>query len=224
MIFHVSNRLDAPPSLYEDVREHLKEWLDAGAIRESNSPFSSNLVLVRKSDGSLRMCIDFRTLNKRTIRDAHSIPRIEETLDCLAGSTYFSRLDLRSAYLQCNLKEADRYKTAFNLGPLGFYECTRLSFGLTNASATLQRLMERCMGEINLRECLIYLDDIVIFSKTVEEQIERLESVFRKLRENGLKLKGSKFEFFRKEIKYLGFVVSEDGIKTDEEKVDAVRN
>ena len=120
MIFHVSNRLDAPPSLYEDVREHLKEWLNAGAIRESNSPFSSNVVLVRKSDGSLRMCIDFRTLNKRTIRDAHSIPRIEETLDCLTGSKYFSRLDLRSAYLQCNLKEADRYKTAFNLEPLGF--------------------------------------------------------------------------------------------------------
>ena len=84
-----------PSSLYEEVREHLKELLDAGAIRESNSPFSSNFVLVRKSDGSLRMCIDFRTLNKRTIRDAHSIPRIEETLDCLAGSKYFSRLDLR---------------------------------------------------------------------------------------------------------------------------------
>jgi hypothetical protein len=82
-----------------------------------------------------------------------SIPRIEEALDCLAGSTYFSRLDVRSAYLQCNLKEADRYKTAFNLGQLGFYECTRLSFGLTNACATFQRLMERCMGEINLREC-----------------------------------------------------------------------
>ena len=138
MIFHVSNRLDAPPSLYKDVREHLKEWLDAGAIRESNSPFSSNVVLVRKSDGSLRMCIDFRTLSNRTVRDARNIHRIEETLDCLVGSKYFCRLDLRSAYLQCNLKESNRYRTAFNLGPLGFYECIRLPFGLTKACATFQ--------------------------------------------------------------------------------------
>jgi hypothetical protein len=122
------------------------------------------------------------------------------------------------------MKESDRYKPAFNLGPLGVFECIRLPFGLANACATFQRLMERCMDEINLRECLIYLDDIVIFSKTVEEQIERLESVFRKLRENGLMFKGNKCEDFRTEIKYMGFVVSEDGIKTDEEKVDAVRN
>ena len=119
-----------PPSLYEEVREHLKELLD--------SPFSSNVVLVRKSDGSLRMCIDFRTLSNRTVRDARNIHRIEETLDCLVGSKYFCRLDLRSAYLQCNLKESNRYRTAFNLGPLGFYECIRLPFGLTNACATFQ--------------------------------------------------------------------------------------
>ena len=131
-----------PPSLYEEIREHLKELLDSGAIRESNSHFPSNVVLVRKSDGSLSMCIYFRALNKRTVRDAHSIPRIEETLDCLAGNTYFSRLDLPSAYLQCNFKESDRYKAAFNLGPLGVFECTRLPFGLSNACATFQRLME----------------------------------------------------------------------------------
>ena len=88
------------------------------------------------------MCIYFRALNKRTVRDAHSIPRIEETLDCLAGNTYFSRLDLPSAHLQCNFKESDRYKTAFNLGPLGVFECTRLPFGLSNACVTFQRLME----------------------------------------------------------------------------------
>ena len=104
------------PSMYEEVREYLKELLDAGAIRESNSPFSSNVVLVRKPDGSLRMCIDLRFLNKRAIQGQHSIPRIEATLDCLNGSKYFSKLDLRSACLQCNLKDSDRYKTAFNLG------------------------------------------------------------------------------------------------------------
>ena len=153
--------------------------LDAGAIRESQSPFSSNVVLVRKKDKSLRFCIDFRKLNNRTVKDAYSLPRIEETIDTLAGSKYFSKLDLRSGYWQVGTKEADKHKTAFSVGPVGFFECNKMAFGLTNAPATFQRLMERCMGELHLKECLIYLDDIIIFSKSFDELLLRLENVLQ---------------------------------------------
>ena len=109
-----------PPALFVEVREHLKEMLEAGAIRESTSPFSSNVVLVRKKDNCLRFCIDFRKLNARTIKDAYSLPRIDETIDSLASSKYFSKLDLRSGYWQVEIKEEDKFRTAFTVRPLGF--------------------------------------------------------------------------------------------------------
>ena len=212
-----------PPGMYEEVRQHLKEMLEIGAIRKSSSPYCSNVVLCRKSDGSLRFCIDLRKLNNRTIKDAYSLPRSTETMDSLIGSKFFSKLDLRSGYWQVELKEEDKHKTAFTVGPLGFYECNRMPFGLTNAPATFQRLMEACMGEMHLKECLIFLDDILIFSSTFEEHLERLESVFDKLEKHNLKLKPSKCEFFMREVKYLGHVVSEDGIRTDPDKTEALK-
>ena len=186
-----------PPALYEEVRQHLKEMLDAGAIRPSKSPFSSNVVLVRKKDGGLRFCIDFRKLNSRTVKDAYTLPRIDDTIDTLIGAKYFSKLDLRSGYWQVEMSEKDKEKTAFTVGNLGFYECNRMAFGLTNAPATFQRLMERCMGELNLKECLIFLDDILIFSESFDEHLLRLEAVFSQLNKHGLKLKASKCEFFK---------------------------
>ena len=212
-----------PPAMFEEVRQHIKEMLDAGAIRESQSPFSSNIVLVRKKDNSLRFCIDFRKLNNRTVKDAYSLPRIEETIDSLSGAKYFSKLDLRSGYWQVGIKEADKHKTAFSVGPLGFFECNRMAFGLTNAPATFQRLMERCMGELHLKECLIYLDDIIIFSKTFEEHLERIENVFKQLERHGLKLKGSKCEFFKTQVQYLGHIVSDKGVQTDPDKISALK-
>ena len=185
-----------PPAMYEEVKQHIKEMLDADAIRPSESPISSNVVLVRKKDGSLRFCIDFRKLNARTVRDAYALPRIDDTIDTLLGAKYFSKLDLRSGYWQVEMEEEDKSKTAFSVGSLGFFECNRMAFGLTNAPATFQRLMERCMGELNLKECLIFLDDILIFSVTFEEHIKRLNAVFSRLHEHGLKLKASKCEFF----------------------------
>ena len=149
-----------PPALYEEVRQHLKEMLKAGAIRPSKSPYSSNVVLVRKKDGNLRFCIDFRKLNSRTAKDAYNLPRVDDTIETLIGSKYFSKLDLRSGYWQVEIDEADKHKTAFTVGNMGFFECNRMAFGLTNAPATFQRLMEHCMGEMNLKECLIFLDDI----------------------------------------------------------------
>ena len=136
--------------------------------------FHPMLPLLEKKDKSLRFCVDFRKLNNRTVKDAYSLPRIEETIYTLPGSKYFSKLDLRSGYWQVGIKKADKHKTAFSVGPLGFFECNRIAFGLTNAPATFQRLMERCMGELHLKECLIYLDDIIIFSKLFNEHLLRL--------------------------------------------------
>ena len=212
------------PAMIEEVREHIAEMLAADAIRPSCSPFSSNVVIVCKKDGSIRFCIDFRKLNQRTIRDAYAIPRIEDSLHLLVGSKFFTKLDLKAGYWQVELKEEDKAKTAFQVGNLGFYECNRMPFGLCNAPATFQRLMERAMGDINLRDCLIYLDDIIIFSDTFEAHLDRLEAVFQRLHTYNLKLKASKCEFFKKQVTYLGHVVSEEGIKTDPEKIRDLKN
>ena len=169
-----------PPHQFEEVRKHLKEMEDIGAIRRSNSPWASPVVLVKKKDGSLRFCIDLRKLNARTIKDAYSLPRIEESLDCLNGATIFTSLDLKSGYWQVELDDESVPLTAFTVGPLGFYECVRMPFGLTNAPATFQRLMENCLGEMHLNWCIIYLDDVIIFSSTPEEHIERLRGVLQK--------------------------------------------
>ena len=212
-----------PPNMVEEVRQHIQEMLDMGVIRKSESPYSSNVVLARKGDGSLRFCIDMRRLNSLTVRDSYALPRIDETLDALHGAKWFSALDLKSGYWQVDLAEEDKHKTAFTIGNLGFFECNRMPFGLTNAPATFQRLMESCMGDLHLTYCLLYLDDIVIYSKTFEEHLVRLEAVFSRLREAGLKLKPSKCRFFQKKIKYLGHMVSEDGVHTDQEKIEAVK-
>ena len=169
--------------------------IEINVIRPSKSPYSSNVVIVRKKDGSIRFCVDFRKLNSKTIKDAYAVPRVEDSLHVLAGAKYFSKLDLRSGYWQVEIKEEDKKKTAFLVGSLGCFEFHRMPFGLCNAPATFQRLMERCMGDLNLTDCLIYLDDIVIFSSPFEEHLDRLEAVFSRLKQHNLKLKASKCEF-----------------------------
>ena len=184
-----------PPHQYEEVRKHLDEMLRMGAIRRSNSPWASAVVLVRKKDGALRFCIDLRKLNERTVKDAYSLPQIEDSLDVLNGSCIFTSIDLKSGYWQVELDEKSIPLTAFTVGPLGFYECVRMPFGLTNTPATFQRLMELCLSDLHLNWCIIYLDDVIIFSKTPEEHIAWLEAVFKKISDAGLKLKPSKCEF-----------------------------
>ena len=213
-----------PPAMYEEVRQHLREMLNCGAIRESDSPFSSNVVLVRKKYNSLRFCLDHRKLNSRTRKDAYMLPRFDDTVDVLAGSRFFSKLDLRSSYWQVEIEEQDKQKTAFSVGNLGFYECNRMSFGLCNAPATLQRLMEKCMGELLLKECLIFIDDILIFSPTFEEHMQRLESVFSRLAAHNLKLKPSKCEFCKSSVTYLGHIISVNGIEADPTKTEVIKN
>ena len=213
-----------PPHQFEEVRKHLQEMEDIGAIRRSSSPWASPVVLVRKKDGSLRFCIDLRKLNSRTMKDACSLPRIEESLDCLNRSKIFTSLDLKSGYWQVELDDDSIPLTAFTVGPLGLYECVCMPFGLMNAPATFQRLMESCLGELHLNWCIIYLDDVIIFSENPEEHLIRLEGVFKKLRTAGLKLKPSKCEFFKDQITYLGHIVSKNGIATDPKKIQDVEN
>ena len=210
--------------MYEEVRKHLQEMLALDAIRVSQSPYASPVVLIRKPNGKITFCIDFRKLNSRTKSDAYSLPRIEEMYDCLYGAHWFSSLDIKSAYWQVEVDEADKEKTALTVGPLGFYECNRMPFGLCNAPATFQRLMENCFGDINMQSCLIYLDDIVVFSRTFEEHVERLSLVFERLAEAGLKLSPAKCRLFQDKIKYLGHNVSSEGIATDPEKIRCVKD
>ena len=192
------------PHLYEEVKKHLQEIIEVGAIGRSFSPWASAVVLVRKKDGGLRFCIDLCKLNNRTIKDGYSLPRIEDTLDCLHGAVWFSILDLKSGYWQVELEEEAKPLTTFTMGPLGFWECECMSFGLTNAPTTFQRLMESCLGELHLNWCIIYLDDIIVFSRTPEEHVHRLRAVFNKLKAASLKLKPSKDVFFKKRNQILG--------------------
>ena len=161
-------------------------------------------------------------MNNRTVKDAYSLPKIESILDSLIGAQIFSTLDQKAGYWQVEMAEECKAYTAFTCGPLGFYECETMPFGATNAPATFQRLMHDCLGDLNMNWCIVYLDDIIIFSDTKEEHLKRLEAVFQKLITAGLKLKPSKCHFFREEIEYLGHVVSGKGISTNPKKVEAV--
>ena len=168
-----------PPHMYNDMRAHIQEMLDIGAIHWLHNPRASAVVLVWKKDGGLRFCIDIRKLNNQTVKDVYSLSQIDETLDSLQGSQWFSSLDLKSGYWQVKMDEESKPLTAFTVQPLGFYECERKPFRLTNAPTTFQRLMETCLGDLNLHWCIIYLDDIVIFSKDPVSHLKRLGAVFQ---------------------------------------------
>ena len=191
-------------------------------IRPSTSPYAAQCVLVRKKDNSLRLCVDYRLLNEKTIKDAHPIPRIQDALDSLRGSSYFSSLDLVQGYYQVAVHEDDIHKTAFRVGSRGLYEYLRMPMGLCNSGSSFQRLMEACLGDKNFEELLIYLDDVLVYSSTFTEHLERLESVFKRLRKHGLKLKPKKCFLFKESVKYLGHVVSSKGVETDPDKVEAI--
>ena len=211
-----------PPSQWQDVRQQLKEMEAAGVIRPSKSPYASPVVVVTKKDGSLRLCIDYRRLNSYSTRDAFPLPRIEEALESLGQAKYFSTLDLTSGYWQVEVAEQDKHKTAFST-PMGLFEANRMPFGLQNAPSTFQRLMTCCFGDLNFTHLLIYLDDIIIFSTSFTDHLVRLQLVFDRLREHGLKLKPSKCQFVREEVNYLGHLVSANGIRTDPEKISKVK-
>ena len=210
-----------PVALKSVVQQEVTKMLNQGVIRPSNSPWASPVVLVRKKDGTWRFCIDFRKLNSVTHRDAYPLPRIDATLDSLAGAKFFTTLDLASGYWQVELEEEDKEKTAFTT-PQGLFEFNVMPFGLTNAPATFQRLMECVLAGLTPEHSLIYLDDIIIFSATFQEHLNRLRGVLDRLLRAGLRLKTSKCQFARKEVRYLGHIVSEHGIYPDPQKIEAV--
>ena len=211
----------APP-LVDEVRQHIQEMLDGGAIRPSQSAWCNAIVLVRKKDGTLRFCIDFRRLNARTKKDAYPLPRIQETMESLTGACHFSCMDLKSGFWQVRMAKESQQYTAFTAGSMGVYEFLRMPYGLCNAPATFQRLMQNCLGELNLTYALIYLDDVIVYSRTEDEHLTRLRAVFERMHENGLKLKPSKCSFFKEEIGYLGHRVSKEGILPGTENLKGI--
>ena len=211
-----------PPHMFEEVADHLRQLAAGGIIRPSKSPFSSPVVCVRKKDGRLRLCVDYRLLNSRTKKDNYCLPRVEEILDSLNGAKFFTRLDLKSGYHQIEIAEKHKERTAFTVGPLGFWEHNRLAFGLCNSPATFQRVMEDIFSDLNLKIMFIYIDDLIIFSSSLEEHLQRLRLVFNRLRQCGLKLEPKKCDVLRRELPCLGFVISEAGIRTDPDKINKV--
>lgn len=209
------------PADFDELKKHLHELLAAGVIEESDSPYASPIVLVRKKNGSLRMVVDYRRLNQLTRRDAYPLPRIEETFTLLSGSKWFSVLDLKSGYYQIDLEKSDCPKTAFTT-PFGNWQFKKMPQGLTNSPATFQRTMEKVMSGINLKEVVAFLDDLIIFSETLKQHEERLMTVLKRISEYGLKLSPSKCKFFQKSVAYLGHQISEYGICPDPGKVSAI--
>lgn len=212
-----------PPNLYREVKTLLKKMLESEIIQPSTSPWASPIVLVKKKDGTIRFCVDYRQLNQVTRKDSYPLPRIEEALTSLKKACWYTTLDLASGYWQVKVDPKDAEKTAFTT-PRGLYEFNRMPFGLCNAPATFQRLMESCLGDQNLESLLIYLDDIIVYSASFEEHLTHLDFVFSRLSLHGLKLKPSKCRMLRSSVQYLGHVVSGQGVAPDPEKVAAVQN
>lgn len=211
------------PRELDELQKQLKELLGLGLIRPSSSPWGAPVLFVRKKDGTLRMCIDYRAVNAVTRRLNTPLPRIDECLDRLGGAKIFSSIDLKSGYHQVRIKEDDIPKTAFNTR-YGAFEFLVLPFGLTNSPPTFQKMMNAILGEFIDKFALVYLDDILIYSKTEEEHHEHIRLVLSKLRENKLYANPKKCSFHQTHIEFLGYRVSGDGILPCESKIKAIRN
>jgi len=212
-----------PPAHLKAIDDHLNDMLHQGVISPASSPWASNIVLAKKKDGTYRCCIDFRQLNNLTKKDAYPLPRTDACFDALSGSCIFSTFDLRSGYHQVAMNEEDSEKTAF-ITRRGMFKFRTMPFGLSNAVATFQRLMDLVLSGLNLSICLAYLDDIVLFSRTPEEHLQRLELLLQRLKAANLKLKPSECKLMQTEISFLGHIVSKDGISTDPSKIQLIKD
>ena len=209
------------------IEDFVDEQLKAGVISPSESPWASPVVVVPKKslDGtpSFRFCVDFRAVNAITVPDVYPLPNITETLDYLGRSCYFSTLDLTSGYYQIPMHPDSREKTAFNVEG-GHFEYNRMPFGLRNAPSSFQRMMDGVLRGLKPSQCLVYLDDVIIFGASIEEHAERLRNVFERLREAKLSLKFEKCHFAKERVKYLGHVIDGKGVGPDPDKIQAVRS
>ncbi len=205
------------------VEEEIDSMLKKGVIRPSESPWASPVTLVPKKDGSIRFCIDYRALNAITVKDSHPLPHIQDVFDSLAGAGWFTTLDLRSGYWQVGVAEEDICKTAF-ITHNGLFEWVRMPFGLCNAPAVFQREMQRVLGDALGRHAMVYIDDIVIFSKTEEEHEGHVHDIMGRLRAAGLVLKQSKCRFRERILPLLGYMISGEGIAADPEKTRVIHD
>jgi transposase InsO family protein len=223
-----SQPCNSPPFRYTPARrqiieENLTEMIKQGIISPSKSPWASPVILAPKKDGSLRFCIDYRKVNSMTVRDAYPIPRIDDTLDSLQEAKFVSTLDLRSGYWQVEMDKNSQEKTAF-VTHKGLFQFNVMPFGLTNAPATFQRLMDIVLAGLKWQCCLVYIDDVVIYSPTFEQHLIDLRNVFQALQSANLTLKASKCQFCRREMRYLGHVITQHGIKPDPDLTKSVTN
>ena len=209
--------------LLGEVGKCLDTWLRQGIIRPSQSPYASQVVIVRKKTGEIRLCVDYRKLISITVRDAFPLPRIDEALQAVHSSNWFSSFDLAQGYLQLVMDESDIKKTAFRAGSMGLYEFTHMPFGLSNAGSSFCPLMEQCLGDQQFVTLLLYLDDICIFAPTIDKMLDRIELVFNRLKQFNLKIKPKKCQFFDTSILFLGHILSAKGISVNPEKVEKVR-
>ena len=205
------------------INEEIQRMLENNLIQESTSPWASPVVLVSKKNRKKRFCVDYRKLNAITKKDSYPLPRIDEILDSLAGATYFSTLDLMSGYWQVMMNPADKEKTAF-ITRYGTYEFNVMPFGLCNAPATFQRLMNQIYKGIAYKYVVVYLDDTNVFSRTFDDHIKHLREVFTRIRKAGLKLNIEKCNFWMKRLPFLGHIIEAKGISPDPEKIIAVQN
>ena len=200
--------------------------MNRGWIQKSKSAYSFPVLCVRKKDGSLRLCVDYRQLNSKTVRDSHPLPRVQDALESLGGNQWFSLLDWYQgkAYHQGFVSSPRRHKTAFAT-PWGLYEWVRLpvASGRKNAPGEFQRFMEHCLDGLRDDVCILYIDDIIVFSQTFEDHVDHIRRVLRRLREHGVKLKPKKCRLFKREVNYLGQIVSAAGYRLDHSNVEAAR-
>ncbi|CAI5640726.1 unnamed protein product [Oreochromis niloticus] len=210
-----------PLAKRQAAEELIKEMAANGVIEPSDNPWAAPVVMVRKKTGGWRPCVDYRRLNAVTRKDSYPLPRIDDALDYIAGSSWFSSLDLRSGYWQVELAAEARPKTAFTIGQ-GLWQFRVMPFGLCNAPATFERLMERVLKDIPRARCVVYLDDLLTHAKDFEQAVANLREVLTAIRGAGLKLNPAKCNLLARQVKFLGHVVSEKGVATDPEKVVAV--
>jgi len=212
-----------PPAHLEAIDKHLHDMQRQGVIEPARSPWASNIVLAKKKDGSLRCCIDYRQLNGVTRKDAYLLPHTDACLDAMSNNHWYSTFDMRNSYHQVAMSPDDADKTAF-ITRRGMFRFRTMPFGLCNAGATFQRLMDLLLSGLNLDICLVYLDDIIVYSTTLEQHLDRLDQVLDRLQRANLKLKPSKCSLLQTQVVFLGHVVSGAGIATDPEKIRLIAN
>lgn len=210
------------PYIQRIIDKEIDEMLALGVIEPSNSAWASPVVMVKKSSGDYRFCIDFRKINQITRRDAYPLPYVSSILDRLSKARYFSSIDIKSAYHQIVLEESSKEKTAFTVPTRGLYQFTRMPFGLHNSAATWQRYVDNVLGSELESFVFVYLDDIIIATPDFETHMKIMESVLKKLLSSGLTVNREKCEFLKSELKYLGYLVTNDGLHTDPDKIDSM--